>query len=272
MENHIHNLERWFDAMVGEMRPFDASVWLGYPASGRSAYTTPAELIAALKSQGIQGALVSHTMSVFHDATDGNEALGEALADLPGCYGIMTLLPEGTGEYTDLARSVEGYLARRMKAARLLPKDHRYTLRVPGVPKILDMLQALGIPLFIPIGQTSWDEIANLAKGYPRLAVLVEGVGHHEFLNVRGCLPWLETVPNLLVTTHNQFLCGGLELMVERLGVERILFASNQPVDDPAAGLSLLACGQISSRERCLIARENVLRLIDGVGKGGYFA
>lgn len=272
MENGITDLEQWFDAAVQEMQPFDASVWLGYPASGRCAYTTPAQLNTALGRQAIQGALVSHTMSVFHDAGEGNCALGEALKELPDCYGIMTLLPEGTGEFMDLTHSVEDYLATRMRAARLFPKDQRYSLRVPGIPKLLDMLQSLGIPVFIPIGQTSWDEIANLAKNYPRLAVLVEGVGHHEFLNVRGCLPWLEAVPNLLVTTHNQFLCGGLELMVERLGAERVFFSSNQPVDDPSAGLSLLACAQISDRDRHQIAHGNIHQLIDQVGKGGYFA
>ncbi len=272
MKNPIVELEQWFDAAVQEMQPFDASVWLGYPASGRRAYTTPAELTAALREQGISGALVSHTMAVFHDAPEGNRALAEALVDLPECYGIMTLLPEGTGEFDNLAKSVEEYLSSRMRVARLFPRDHRYTLRGPGIPKLLEMLQSLGIPLFIPIGQTSWDEIAALARSYPHLAVLVEGVGHHEFLNVRGCLPWLESVPNLLVTTHNQFLCGGLELMVERLGAERILFSSNQPVDDPSAGLSLLACGQISQEARDQIAHGNAHRLIDKTGKGGYFA
>lgn len=272
MENHITELEQWFDAAVHEMQPFDASVWLGYPANGKRAYLTPQELSGALNGQGICGALVSHTMSVFHDAQEGNRELANSLMDLPGCFGIMTLLPEGTGEFEDLAKSVEAYLASRMRAARLFPRDHRYSLRVPGIPKLLDLLQSLGIPLFIPIGQTSWDEIGNLARTYPRLAVLVEGVGHHEFLNVRGCLPWLESVPNLLVTTHNQYLCGGLELMVERLGAERILFSSNQPVDDPSAGLSLLACGRISQEDRNQIAHGNARRLIDRTGKGGYFA
>ena len=271
MKNLIKELEHWFDGAVQEMQPFDASVWLGYPASGKRAYTKPAELRATIREYGISGALVSHTMAVFHDAPEGNRTTAEALADLPECYGIMTLLPEGTGEFEDLAKSVEGYLASRMRAARLFPRDHRYTLRGPGIPKLLEMLQSLGIPLFIPIGQTSWDEVANLARSYPHLAVMVEGVGHHEFLNVRGCLPWLESVPNLLVTTHNQFLCGGLELMVERLGAKRIFFASNQPVDDPSAGLSLLACGQISQEVRNQIAHGNVRHLIEKVGKGGYF-
>jgi predicted TIM-barrel fold metal-dependent hydrolase len=271
MENPVLELEQWFDTEIAQLNPFDASVWLGYPHSGRIAYHSSVDVLEALHQQGLQGAMLAHTMALFHDPGEGNQAILDVLQDLPNCFGIMTLLPEGTGEFTHLTQTLEHYLSHRMRAARLYPREHRYTLRIPTIPRLLEALQSLGIPLFIPISQTSWDEIGALARSYPQLAVLVEGVGHHEFLNIRSCLPWLEAVPNLLVSTHNQFLCGGLEVMVNRLGAERIIFASNQPIDDPAAGLSLLATSKLSLKVRQQIAHRNALHLVEQVGKGGYF-
>jgi Predicted metal-dependent hydrolase of the TIM-barrel fold len=136
----------------------------------------------------------------------------------------------------------------------------------------MNLLQDLGVPLFIPIGQTSWDEIGNIAKQYPKLAILVEAVGHHEYLNMRAALPWLIAAPNLLVPTHNQFLCGGIELLVERIGAERIFFLTNQPFDDPAAALSHLMLSQISDSDKAKISFENSHRLLSQVARGGYFA
>jgi len=155
---------------------------------------------------------------------------------------------------------------------RLFPKLHRYTLRLPTVPAMLKALEERGLPLLIQIGQTGWDEIGALARTCPKLAVIVDGVGHHEYLNMRTCLPWLTSAPNLLVTTHALFLCGELELMVERLGAERVLFASNQPMDDPAAGLSLLACSGLPAEAKRRVAGGNARRLMECVGRGGYFA
>ncbi|MCA9428656.1 MAG: amidohydrolase family protein, partial [Candidatus Omnitrophica bacterium] len=217
-------------------------------------------------------AMISHTMGVLHSPCQANEALANALQSLEGCFGVFTLLPEGARDPKGGATEFENWIDSGMRAARLAPKDHRYTLSIPTVPQLLEGLQSMGLPLFIAIGQTSWAEISRIAHSYPSLAILVEGVGHHEYLNIRGCLPWLHETPNLLVPTHNQFLSGGLELMVEEIGEERVFFASNFPVDDPSAGLSLLTLSRISDKAKEKIAHGNLDNLISRVGKGGYFA
>lgn len=272
MMQTVVELEAWYDQQVAGLQPFDCAAWLGYPAAGGSCYKEPQDLLMSLKEYQFRGALVSHTMSLYLDAISGNEAILEVLPGLSGCHGIMTLLPEGTGEFTNLKQSVEKYIEAGMRAARLFPREHRYTLRVPSMPPLMNLLQDLGVPLFIPIGQTSWDEIGNIAKQYPKLAILVEAVGHHEYLNMRAALPWLIAAPNLLVPTHNQFLCGGIELLVERIGAERIFFLTNQPFDDPAAALSHLMLSQISDSDKAKISFENSHRLLSQVARGGYFA
>lgn len=269
MNNPVLELEREYNARVAELEPFDACAWLGVPRSARIAYADETALMAALADQGIRRALVSHTMAELHEPVMGNAATADALGRLPGCAGVMTLVPAGTGEIADIGDYIDECLAAGLRAARLFPRHHRYSLRVPSVPPMLKALEERGVPLFIQIGQTSWDEIGALALSYPRLAILVEGTGHHEYLNIRGGLPWLEKARNLFVPTHAQFLCGGLELMVERLGANRVIFSTNQPVDDPAGGLSLLAFSELPVETRRQIAHGNLDRMLQSVGKGG---
>ncbi|MCX7019255.1 MAG: amidohydrolase family protein [bacterium] len=272
MINSVLELEKEFDRRITELDPVDIGAWLGYPASGFAAYSEPQQLMEALARQQIRQALVSHKIGELMDARAGNEALERALPHMPGCGGVMTLLPPGTGEMDDTAGCVDSLLDKGFRAARIAPKLHRYSMKIPAVPEMLSTLEQRGVPLLIPIGQTSWDEIAPTASAFPRLAVVVEGTGHHEYLNIRSCLTWLTVVTNLLVVTQGLFLCGELELLAGEIGEHRILFSSNQPMDDPAAGLSLLAFSELPPAARRRIARENALHLIASAGKGGYFA
>ncbi len=269
MINPVLELEAEYDARIAVLDPFDACAWLGYPRAARVAYPDESALKAALAENGIRRALVSHTMSELHDPVMGNAVTAKALANLPGCAGVMTLIPAGTGEIADIGAYIDECLNAGLRVARIFPRYHRYTLRVPSVPPMLKALEERGVPLFIQIGQTSWDEIGALALNYPRLAFLVEGTGHHEYLNIRGCLPWLEKAGNLFVSTHAQFLCGGLELMVDRLGAHRVIFSTNQPVDDPACCLGLLAFSDLPIETRRQIAHGNLERLLQRVGQGG---
>lgn len=272
MHNPVIELEQQYEQRVRQLQPYDAGFWLGYPAFAYRIYETAKDAQEALRTYSLSHALLSHTMAELHHPLKGNETLRRILEQLPGFAGVMTLLPEDTGEIKDLAVYVTDMVKSGMRAARIFPKSHRYTLRLPTIPRLLALLEQRGIPLFLPIGQSSWDEIGSLARAHPRLALIVEGTGHHEFLNIRSCLPWLKVQQNILVTTLNQFLVGGLELMVNELGAHRILFSSNQPIDDPAAGLFLLAFSDLSLEIKKKIAHENLRRLLDQVDKGGYFA
>jgi len=179
MENPVAELEREWDQRVAALEPFDAGAWIGYPDCGRTAYPDAEALRDGLRERGIGRALVSHTMAVLHDPVAGNEALIQILGMLPGFPGVMTLIPGGTGEIDNPEAYVSACLDSGLRAARVFPKVHRFSLRLPTVPPLLALLEERGIPLFIQIGQTSWDEIGPLATKHPRLAIVVEGTGHH---------------------------------------------------------------------------------------------
>lgn len=254
-----------FDRRAAALEFFDACAWVGRPPEALRAFVTGAALHAALRRWGISRALVSHTMSVQWDAARGNEALAKELLDLPGCFGAMALLPPAGGELGDFRAHLDQMLARGMRAARLFPKVHRFSLRDPSLEAVFAELAARGVPLLMWIGQSSWDELAALAGAHPALRIVVDGVGHHEYLNCRQHLAQLDRHPNLLVEIHNLLMFRGIETIVERIGAERVLFGTNLPETDPAAAMMLLTHSELSEHQRRLIAGENLARLIEGV-------
>jgi len=252
-------------AEASALAPYDALCWVGYPPRAFRAWPDGDAVRRGLAESPIRRALLSHTVGGLHDPEAGNRALAAVLADLPGFAGVMTLTPETQYGDADVDRRIAACLKAGMRAARLLPRSHRYTLKTPGVDALLDALARRGVAVFLPIGQTSWNEVGALAAAHPGLTMLVESAGHHEYLNMRAALPWLESAANIHVPTNRQFLAGGLELLVSRLGPERVVFASGQPVEDPWASLALLVRNRFSDDVRRLIAHGNLERMLDAV-------
>lgn len=265
MLDRLLALEKEFDEAARALTPLDAGVWLGLPHSAFIGFETADELAKQLAASAVTRAVISHTAGWLLDATLGNDCMTEALAILPRCVGAMTLLPEGAEHFGKLEPYLVQQLGRGLRVARIFPKAHRYTLRVPAAAEMFRILELYRVPLMIQIGQSNIDELAGIARNHPRLNIIIDSTGHHEFLNMRGVLGQLEATPNLLVTTRGQFMCGGIELLHNRLGAERIVFASNFPIDQLEAGLSLLINSFLPDEDKHKIAHQNMERLLDGI-------
>ncbi len=260
-------IERAFDERVERLSPFDAGLWMGVLPTGRTAIRDPSALRYRLARGPIRRGLVSHTMGAFADACAGNELLADALLQLPECRGVMTLLPPGCEDFDDIDAYLAQMKARGMVAARIWPRLHRHSLASPAAESMLQALRRHRMPLFLPIGQSNWDQVGTLAQRHPELTIFVEGLGYHEYLNVRGALSWLELCPNLLVPTHRLLLCGELELLVDRLGPHRVLFSSNQPIEDPWANLAVLALSPLPDTVLHRIACGNLESMLEEISR-----
>ncbi len=264
----LQEMEADFGRRAAELAPYDALAWVGYPARSHVSWPDAIAAADALEAGPIHRALLSHTAGMLHDPIAGNRMLAEVLQALPGCHGVMSLLPGTLQPDWDIRAHIDVCFRAGMRAARLLPKLHRYTLKTPGMQELFEALAVRRIPLFLPIGQTSWDELGAIALAYPKLNILAESAGHHEYLNMRAALPWLEKVSNVFVPTNRQFLAGGIELLVERLGAHRVLFASGQPIEDPWASLGPLVMNRLSDAACLQIAHENLERLLAEAHEG----
>ncbi|MFI0422613.1 hypothetical protein [Spongiactinospora sp. 9N601] len=112
---------------------------------------------------GIEAAWVTHTLSLYADAQDGNDAL--LRLDDPRLIPVPVVLPGVPGaDAPDRPRDVAAWGVRMV---RLCPARHRFELTGPAA---LDWLAELGLPVAIDFAETSPGELRAVA-GLPVRAV-----------------------------------------------------------------------------------------------------
>jgi hypothetical protein len=230
MKKHVADLEKRFKEKVKSLRFFDANCWIGRPNYPGPVYLNGAdEIIAYLGHCGIQGAIVSHTLSRFSHPTVGNRLLLETLSSARSgsrtgvgrdaeLIASFVLLPDATGELGNLDGYIDSMVKAGGRTVRLFPKSHNYSLKDWTCASLLTRLEERGVPLFV------W--------------------------------PW---------ETDKAHLYLGLDELVSRFGASRVIFGSNLPIDDPFASLMLVTDGDFSDDDREKIARGNLERLVQGV-------
>ena len=240
----------------------DASLWLGRAQGFPLARTwQPAYLAAILPRYFIRGGLVSHWHSRTHSAQDGNQALAEALPQLPAdCGVIWTGLPLLAGEGAPLPGL--GALPERVCGVRLFPKAHIFPLADWTLGPLCEWLVGHRLPLFLWHTELEWSALRSLAKAFPQLRIVVESQPQKILYHVRPLFALLGECPNLLVETSNFIGQGVIEYVVREFGAERLLFGSFLPVGDPLVPLGMLLDAVIDDAAKALIAGGNLRRLM----------
>lgn len=241
---------------------FDSCCWLGRPLE--PALTTIAgvdNFRASLLHYGIRRAIVSHTLCVGCGAEEGNRAVLEAVTDDEALFAAATLVPEMAAGTAWLGL-LQSLIARRVRLIRLFPNAHNFVLHGHWLNDMLSAMQHLQLPLVVWQTQTTWSAIADVCQQYPRLPVIVEGVGRKLFYDNRIYSVLLEQHANLWLETHNLVNYLGLDDLVRRFGSQRFLFGSYFPHLDPNSAAMLLCDGDMSPTDRANIAHGNLERLL----------
>lgn len=107
------------------------------------------------------------------------------------------------------------------------------------------------------------DQVAELAKLYPRLPLIITESSYRE---QRILLPLLERFRNVYLSTGNNYIVyKGIEQFVERGMTERLLFGTGFPVSEAMCAVTQLMYAVISDEQRQLIGAGNMQRLMEGI-------
>lgn len=238
----------------------DANVLLGRHPRASTGVDTAAELLAWLDRVGIAEALVGHTASWLHDPATGNrwltEEIGTETERLRACW---VVLPGGTGELGEPDELVAAALAAGVAAARAYPTDHGWSLLSADAAALLCALAAAGLPLLMDAEQTSWTDIATCAADHPRLRIVVCGTGYRALRRIAGVLGdtgnvWIETST---LATHQ-----GLEWLVDRFGMDRLVFGTGATYHDPAEAVTRLLLSDLDDAAVRAVGGDNLRRLL----------
>jgi len=238
---------------------FDCHARIGRPTTPhRTNLETAEALVEQMDYFGIAEALVYHAGSVDWDPAKGNEMLAEELAGQERLHGCAVLLPSATREMGN--GDPAAYLAALgMRAVRLFPKQHSYRLTEWCAGRVLASLEESGMVLLLDVAQVTWDELAELLRGHPRLPVILL---EPFYRTDRYLYALWEQFDNLYVETATYQTHRGIESVCARFGPERLIFGTGLPVRDGGGAITPILLAEVPEASKQAIAGGTLRRLL----------
>jgi len=132
---------------------------------------------------------------------------------------------------------------------------------------ILKMASKLAWPVLIPIrlmmnwGLPTLDvrTIGGIAAAYSHVQFIIGGVNYGELADA---LAVMNRYNNVAIETSCLQSLGGVKLLADEVGPERVLLGTGLPLQYPSAGLAKIEHAEISDRAKELILGLNAERLL----------
>ncbi|MCK4655343.1 MAG: amidohydrolase family protein [Candidatus Cloacimonetes bacterium] len=212
-----------------------------------------------MKRSNIGKALVYHSFSREYSPVLGNQKLLEEIGKYKNLYPCWVLFPHYTGEMPVPEELINVILEKGIRAVRIFPKTHKWSLSEWSAGVLLKILEKRSIPLFIDFEETNFDQLNSVCSGHPNLPVVLTRA---PFRLNRDIYALLSETSNLYIDTSFFQLYYGIEDVCEKFGANRLLFGSATPFFDPAPLIMVVKYARISKEEKAMIAGGNLMQLL----------
>jgi len=162
-------------------------------------------------------------------------------------------------------------LSNDVKAAKIYPVSHHFSLSEWSVGHILEKLDEHRMPLLIDFNivhysdavmNVQWDKVHDICARHRDLPVILLRLG----ANVdRNLFPLLGMFENLHVDLSYYTVNEGIERICDMFGPEHLIFGTGLPVMSPAGPISMLMYSNIPLSMKRSIASENLERMLESV-------
>jgi hypothetical protein len=242
---------------------FDCNCMIGKRADRRQGEPwSLEELLADMNTCGISDALVSHALSRDYDPVAGNHEISRLLTGTPALHGCWAILPPSSGEIPVPDVFLREMLAKGIVAAIGYPRAHNYSLSGWSVGPLLSALENHRMPLLLPFGQISWEEIERLCGEHLNLPVIVTGLNYRQ---LRFLLPLWEKYRNLFVDLSWFSIHDGLAYLAERGLLRQVLFGTNYPLYEPGAAVTMVTYANLKDEDRRMVAGGTLREIVRAI-------
>jgi len=211
-------------------------------------------LASRLSSWGVEKAVSLSLLGVYYDYAEGNEETLENSRRLPFLIPAATVDPR---RY--YGRQDEPLNLGQFAALRVFPDLQGWPLDYAPFHKLLEEAASQQVPVMVPAmspGRST--EIVRVAQAVG-VVVILNSVSYWTLSEV---LVLLARYDGLYIGTDMLDTPDAVELVTDEVGAERLIFGSNYPFTYFSGPLLNVQRSQISKKDRCLILRENALRIL----------
>jgi predicted TIM-barrel fold metal-dependent hydrolase len=237
---------------------FDCNAALGRRHDRRVAYDTRADLRRVMAEAGIAKSLVYNPYCVHFGTTEGNRFLLEEIAGDPD------LIPQFVVNFaTDEMAEVESLVREAgVRALRVFPVSQHFPLVHWIADPWLEWMASLGLSLWISMGrqpEVDARDLYDTARRHPRVPIVLAG-SHYAYYPV--VWPLVRALDNIHVDLSRFDIPHGVQRLIGRIGVERLLYGSDFPEVDPEPYLHYLHRSELDPAQLAAICHGNLSRLL----------
>ena len=247
---------------IAGMDIFDTALWWA-PQNVDTfvPYTDWKAQVEAWRAFGMKGGLVTTQTSAKYDAALGND---EAVRLIQGCddiYACVVLTPEMFWDARAGRQYVEDLRKKGAVAARIFPGEYLHSTREYAIGPMLDVLEALNMPLLVWHIDTGWDAMDRICADHPKLKLVVESRDRKLLYHMRDYVSLMRRHENFYVETHNLVLFREYENICGLVGDERLLYGSFFPYMNADFSLYPIYAAEIPEASKRKIFAQNARRI-----------
>jgi predicted TIM-barrel fold metal-dependent hydrolase len=215
-------------------------------------------LVREMDKYHITASLTLCTIGVFYDHNRGNAITLEAAKANNRLIPVATVNPT---KWYGSAVDLQAVCAQGFKILKFFPDEQGWAIRSSAFAKVVEQAASLKIPIIVSIAHSGDPtDVSSVTASYPAPVVL----GSVSLETLSEVVAVMEKHPSLLIGTHELHAPGALEMLVSRVGAERIVFGSGSPRRVIASSLAYVANSELSNEQKSLILGGNIKRVLEG--------
>lgn len=212
---------------------------------------------------GIVQVLAHHAIAREWDPLTGNQLLIPLIREDRRVLGAWVADPLDMYRPGAASAEVGRLLAAGFVAVRMYPdvSAHNYVLSGRGARAFVAACADRDVPVFIETEWPDWAAIDALLEESTATLILT-GISYRRSRNL---YPMMDAHPRLLVESSTFLPHVGIEDVVARFGVGRVLFGTRMPSYSAGAAIARVLLADLTTEEQAEIAGKTLIRLIEAI-------
>ncbi len=221
---------------------------------------SPERILTLMEKNRIDRALACSLAGGLYDCAEGNDETAAVCASNP------RLLPVGAaslGQLSQLEEELVKGRERGFRAFRLFSELTGNRFDTYSFKTLMELLEKHKMPLIVSCSDTNLSafygtDIAKAVCGFDVKVIALNASGYQLAELIEIC----RAVPNIWFTPNNFNVSGAVEVFCDRVGADRLIFATGLPVLYPGQSMVPIENSSLTEKEKQMIFSGNLQGLV----------